>query len=99
MPLVLNASSFVIVHNHPTGRVEASDADFELTRALYRYGDDFGVELLDSIVVGPKGKHFSIRKSRAGTSDPIWHNHIFPGPCWMQGDLCNQRDQTLEKTA
>jgi DNA repair protein RadC len=99
MPLVLNASSFVIVHNHPTGRVEASSPDLDLARDLYRYGDDFGIELLDSVIVGPKGKHFSIRKARAGTSDPIWHNHIFPGPCWMQGELCTQRDQTLEKTA
>ena len=99
MPLVLNASSFVIVHNHPTGRVEASSPDLDLARDLYRYGDDFGIELLDSVIVGPKGKHFSIRKARAGTPDPIWHNHTFPGPCWMQGELCTQRDQTLEKTA
>ena len=99
LPIVLNADMFVIVHNHPSGRAEASDPDIQLARDLHRFGNDFGIELFDAVVVGHDGKYFSIREKRAGSADPIWHKHIFPGPCWMQGDLCNQQDQSLEKSA
>ena len=50
--LSLNASAFIIVHNHPSGRCEATDQDLEMTRQILGTGRDLGLELLDHVIVG-----------------------------------------------
>ncbi len=46
-----SASSFICMHNHPSGDVIPSKADVELTNTLLEIGRIQGIELLDHIIV------------------------------------------------
>jgi DNA repair protein RadC len=51
-PLVRSGMhSVILVHNHPSGDVEPSDADLELTRRLSEVGRLVGIPVLDHLVV------------------------------------------------
>src|SRR5258708_1659756 len=55
--LLAHAKAVVIGHNHPTGSVEPSPEDVELTRTLVSAGALLGVELLDHIIVSVEGPY------------------------------------------
>ncbi|HKP73917.1 MAG TPA: DNA repair protein RadC [Longimicrobiaceae bacterium] len=46
------ASSVVLVHNHPSGESAPSQQDFEITRLLVEAGDLLGIEVDDHVIVG-----------------------------------------------
>lgn len=46
-----SASSFICMHNHPTGDVMPSRADIELTNTLREIGRIQGIEMLDHIII------------------------------------------------
>ena len=48
---LLSASSFICMHNHPTGDVIPSKADIELTKTLLEIGRLGGINMLDHIIV------------------------------------------------
>lgn len=50
--LQLNASAVILAHNHPSGKVEPSEADLVLTRALKEALALVDVHVLDHFVVG-----------------------------------------------
>jgi DNA repair protein RadC len=45
----------ILVHNHPSGEAEASNADIEVTKMLYNAGDIIGISILDHIIIGKQG--------------------------------------------
>ncbi len=47
-----NGASLIVAHNHPSGDVEPSREDIELTRRLIEVGQILGIELIDHIIVG-----------------------------------------------
>ncbi len=49
-----SASSFICLHNHPSGDVIPSKADLEVTNALVKIGKLQGIELVDHIIVSDK---------------------------------------------
>lgn len=53
--LALNASSVIMVHNHPTGDPTPSRADIDMTRAVRDGLATVGITLIDHIVIGRKG--------------------------------------------
>jgi DNA repair protein RadC len=55
----LYSSSYIIcVHNHPTGDINPSDADFELTNNLVNIGKIQKILILDHIIIGDN-KYYS----------------------------------------
>ncbi len=54
-----SAVAVILAHNHPSGRLEPSDADISITKQLSSAGQVLGIELLDHLVVTP-GKYISI---------------------------------------
>lgn len=50
--LLANATSIIVMHNHPSGDSRASREDIEVTKRLADAGKVVGVELLDHIIVG-----------------------------------------------
>jgi DNA repair protein RadC len=46
------AHAVILVHNHPSGEPEPSNADVEVTKMLSTAGDIIGVSVLDHIIVG-----------------------------------------------
>lgn len=49
-----NASAIILVHNHPSGDPQPSDADIRVTRDLIRAGQLMKIEVLDHIILGRK---------------------------------------------
>ena len=49
--LMLHASSFILVHNHPSGNTKPSQADIKLTKKLKDAGDLLDIKMLDSIII------------------------------------------------
>lgn len=54
-----NAVSIAVVHNHPSGRLQPSQPDKELTKRIAEAGRILHIKLLDHLIVGilPSGKH------------------------------------------
>lgn len=49
--LKANAVSIIIAHNHPSGNLEASDADIKVTNNIKKAGDIMHIRLLDAIII------------------------------------------------
>ena len=49
-PIVDRACAIIVAHNHPSGRLEPSAEDLEITRRLESAGELIGIELLDHLV-------------------------------------------------
>ncbi|MGM0639895.1 MAG: RadC family protein [Thermotogota bacterium] len=59
----LNAVSFILVHNHPSGDSSPSIQDIELTDKIKEAGKILGIKLNDHIIVG-KNQYYSFNLSR-----------------------------------
>jgi DNA repair protein RadC len=58
-PAIKNsASKIILVHNHPSGNPQPSEEDLDITKRLIQIGEDMGIKVLDSIIVG-EGKWWS----------------------------------------
>ena len=55
-----NATSIIIVHNHPSGDPSPSPEDVSITRTLVDAGRLMGVELLDHLVIGSGNRFVSL---------------------------------------
>ena len=53
------AASIIVAHNHPSGNLQASDADRAVTERLQEAGELLGIKLLDHMIVTAKS-HASI---------------------------------------
>jgi len=45
------AASIIVAHNHPSGSLEASKADIEVTNQLHKAGNVLGITVLDHVIV------------------------------------------------
>jgi DNA repair protein RadC len=53
--LEYNATSVILSHNHPSGKLLASDADKEITKKLKLAGEQLDVKVLDHIIITETG--------------------------------------------
>ncbi len=59
-PAILdNAAGVIIVHNHPSGTLEASRADIQITKRLKEVSKIIGIDLLDHVILA-KGGFYSL---------------------------------------
>lgn len=56
-----NAARLIVVHNHPSGNPDPSQADIAVTKRLINTGKLIGIELLDHIIVG-NDNYISLRE-------------------------------------
>jgi DNA repair protein RadC len=61
--ILKNSSSIIILHNHPSGDTELSDADIQIKDRLIEAGNIIGIKLLDFIVFTPDGSYYSATES------------------------------------
>jgi len=54
-PITDRASAVIVAHNHPSGSLEPSREDLEITRQLKAAGEILGIRLLDHIVFNQRG--------------------------------------------
>lgn len=50
-----NATSIILSHNHPSGKLVASEADKEITKKLKFAGEQLDIKVLDHIIITEKG--------------------------------------------
>lgn len=60
--LASNASTLVLVHNHPSGHLEPSDFDKTMTRGLVLSTKSIELQIFDHIIVSRDG-HYSFREN------------------------------------
>ena len=56
--LFQNASNLVLVHNHPSGKVEPSREDYEITQKIKTACQTVSIRILDHIIIG-ENQYFS----------------------------------------
>lgn len=59
--LLAGASSYVVIHNHPSGDCTPSKVDIDITRVLKEAGNMMGIPLIDHIIAGGSD-HYSFYK-------------------------------------
>lgn len=61
LAIIEGANAIVLVHNHPSGNIEPSKEDIEVTQQLREAGELLGVKILDHVIVSGKlDKYMSI---------------------------------------
>ena len=61
--ILSNAASFIAVHNHPSGSLQPSQEDRDVTRRLLECGDLLNIKMLDHIIVAGESAHvYSFRE-------------------------------------
>ncbi len=53
------AAGIIIAHNHPSGSLQLSQADIDLTRRIKKGGELLDIKLLDHIILSPEGTYYS----------------------------------------
>jgi len=48
------AASIIMLHNHPSGNLDASSQDINITKRISEAGSILGIDLLDHIIIGGK---------------------------------------------
>ena len=59
--IIAAAAAILLIHNHPSGEPQPSDADIKVTRDLIRAGQLLKIEVLDHIIIG-NPNHNSLRE-------------------------------------
>ncbi len=53
--ILANAVSIIVCHNHPSGSLEPSGSDIEITKHLIEAGELLGIKVLDHLIVSNQG--------------------------------------------
>jgi DNA repair protein RadC len=55
MALEQNATAIILTHNHPSGKLQASDADIQITKKIKTAGQQLDIPVLDHIIICENG--------------------------------------------
>jgi len=50
-----NATAIILAHNHPSGKLQASDADIQITKKIKTAGQQLDIPVLDHIIITESG--------------------------------------------
>jgi DNA repair protein RadC len=57
------SANIIVAHNHPSGEVDPSDEDTNVTKLLFEAGNILGIKMLDHVIFS-KGMFFCFRDNR-----------------------------------
>lgn len=60
--ILSNANKIIIAHNHPSGHIEPSQEDKNITNRLIQCGEILGIGVLDHIIIGD-GYYYSFKEN------------------------------------
>lgn len=49
----------ILAHNHPSGKLQASEADIQLTKKIKKAAGFFDISVLDHLIIAPNGNYYS----------------------------------------
>ena len=61
--IINNASSVIIVHNHPSGSTNPSEEDKQTTERLKHAGELLGIPVIDHLIIAGGGKGYCSMKA------------------------------------
>ena len=61
--MLCNANSIIIAHNHPSGAIDPSKDDVDVTRTIEKAGKILDIRLLDHIIIGD-GDCYSFKQNK-----------------------------------
>jgi DNA repair protein RadC len=64
LSISVNASSIIVLHNHPSGDTTPSEADAQIADRLFEAGKLLGISMLDFIVYNQEGSYYSFTDSK-----------------------------------
>jgi len=56
-----SATALIVAHNHPSGEVEPSQDDIEITKRLVEARKIIGIDLYDHLIINEKGEFYSFK--------------------------------------
>jgi len=62
--IIRNANAIIVAHNHPSGNLEPSAEDIEITKKLRQSGDIIGIKLFDHVIVSNAGYYSFSEKGK-----------------------------------
>lgn len=62
--LLVGASGFMVVHNHPSGRTSPSKEDKDITEKIKKVGELLDIPLIDHVIIGENGRYFSFAEEK-----------------------------------
>lgn len=89
--IIQNAPGMVIVHNHPSGNTEPSQADLQLTSEMCRAAALLDIELLDHLVIG-ENSYTSIRAGNQNLWNPELVMEDFFNMAAKGGDVDGEKE-------
>lgn len=60
LAIMKSVNSIIVAHNHPSGNLEPSQADINMTNDLQQAGKILSIKLLDSLIINIDGGYRSI---------------------------------------
>lgn len=68
--ILSNASSVMMLHNHPSGSTRVSTEDIDITERLCKAGEILNIRVVDHVIIaGTSGTHVSIREQKPDLFD------------------------------
>jgi DNA repair protein RadC len=58
-----SSAALIFAHNHPSGDPIPSKEDLEITKKLVETGNIMGISVLDHVIIGDGGRHFSMKEA------------------------------------
>ena len=83
-PVLSNAASVMIFHNHPSGSLEPSKEDVQVTDKLQKLFSLVEIPLLDHIIIGTGDRYYSFRENR---TLPVSEQHYVTDASQLQFDV------------
>ena len=65
-PIVLGATSIIVVHNHPSGDATPSPEDVAATKQIVKASKIFDIQVNDHIIIGANGRYTSLKERGLG---------------------------------
>lgn len=74
--ILSNACSIIAIHNHPSGSINPSREDVNITKRLKMSGAILGIDLLDHIIIGgTSGEMYSFKSKRKDLFAEQFHEY------------------------
>ena len=61
--ILSNASKIMVFHNHPSGNIEPSKEDIDVTNRISKAGKVLDIPLIDHIIISGSNKYYSFSKN------------------------------------
>jgi len=70
-----SATAVIVAHNHPSGNVEPSTEDRDITEKLVSAGEILGIAVLDHVIIAKGGFYSFLEHGLLGTKGGEWYGN------------------------